>query len=143
MTNDNLYGYVYLDSNTRSTEKAITLENNSEYFGIQDGSPSIVTIIGPCEVYPSWKIVQNGALLGTAKFNVNLADNQQLIVSSYPEDQYARVYNPDRSFSDVSQLEDFTQVNYLKIPSGISTILAYVGKDTGVSVTFKEERLIV
>lgn len=137
------YGYVYLDSTSQSTEKAITMNNNSEYFDTQSGSPSIVTIIGPCNVSPSWKVVQDGALVSSAKFNVTLADNQQLIVSSYPEDQYARVYNPDRSYSDVSQLEDFTQVNYVRIPSGVSTILAYVDKKTGVSVSFKEERLIV
>ncbi|WP_188354010.1 hypothetical protein [Leuconostoc falkenbergense] len=142
MTVEN-YGYVYLESVDKSTEKAITLDNNSEYFDTQSGSPSIVTIIGPCSVNPSWKVIQAGAIVGTAKFNITLADNQQLIVSSYPEDQYARVYNPDRSWSDVSQLEDFTQVNYVKIPSGNSTLLAYLDKKAGISVTFKEERLIV
>lgn len=142
MTVEN-YGYVYLESIDKSTEKAITLDNNSEYFDTQSGSPSIVTIIGPCSVNPSWKVIQAGAIVGTAKFNITLADNQQLIVSSYPEDQYARVYNPDRSWSDVSQLEDFTQVNYVKIPSGNSTLLAYLDKKAGISVTFKEERLIV
>lgn len=142
MTVEN-YGYVYLESFDKSTEKAITLDNNSEYFDTQSGSPSIVTIIGPCSVNPSWKVIQAGAIVGTAKFNITLADNQQLIVSSYPEDQYARVYNPDRSWSDVSQLEDFTQVNYVKIPSGNSTLLAYLDKKAGISVTFKEERLIV
>lgn len=142
MTVEN-YGYVYLESVDKSTEKAITLDNNSEYFDTQSGSPSIVTILGPCSVNPSWKVIQAGAIVGTAKFNITLADNQQLIVSSYPEDQYARVYNPDRSWSDVSQLEDFTQVNYVKIPSGNSTLLAYLDKKAGISVTFKEERLIV
>ena len=137
------YGYVYLESNTQSTEKAITLKNNSEYFDIQTGSPCVITISGRCTVSPSWQIVKDGAILGTAKFNLTLADNQQLIVSSYPEDQYARVYNPDRSYSDVSQLEDFTKVNYVRVPSGVSTILAYVDGTANVSVTFKEERLIV
>jgi len=137
------YGYVYIESNQKSSEKAITLENNSEYFDTQEGSPSIVTIQGPCSVSPSWIIVQNGETKGSAKFNLLLADNQQLIVSSYPEDQYARVYNTDRSYSDVSQLADFTKSNYVRIPSGISTVLAYVDKQAEVNISFKEERLIV
>lgn len=137
------YGYVYLESNTKSSEKAITLENNSEYFDTQEGSPSIITIQGPCAVSPSWLIVQEGEIKGSAKFNLTLADNQQLIISSYPEDQYARVYNTDRTFSDVSQLADFTKSNYVRIPSGISTVLAYVDKNADVYVSFKEERLIV
>lgn len=142
MAKDN-WGYVYLESDTVSREKAVTLENNSEYFGVQKGSPCIITISGKCNVSPSWKIIQNGAIVGTAKYNLTLADNQQLIVSSYPENQFARVYNPDRSYSDVSQLQDFTQANYIRIPSGTSTLLAYVDETAQLNVTFKEERLLV
>lgn len=138
-----LYGYVYLESDTISKEKAITLKNNSEYFGLQDGSPCLITISGKCSVYPSWKVIKDGVTTGTAKFNLTLADNQKLIVSSYPEDQYARVYNPDRSYSDVSQLEDFTQDTYVRVPSGVSTLLAYVDETANVNITFKEERLLV
>jgi len=78
------YGYVYMESNTISKEKAITLENNSEYFDIQKGSPCIITLSGFTTVYPHWQLIQNGKVIGTAKFNLTLADNQQLIVSSYP-----------------------------------------------------------
>lgn len=124
-------------------EKAITLDNNSEYFGTQVGSPAIITITGRCQVYPEWKIVQDGAVVGTAKFNLTLADNQRLIVSSYPEDQYSRVYSPDGSFSDVSQLADFNLDNYVRIPAGTSTLLAYLDANAGLNMTFKEERLIV
>lgn len=137
------YGYVYMEYNTTSKEKAITLENNSEYFDIQKGSPCIITLSGFTTIYPSWQLIQNGEIIGTAKFNLTLADNQQLIVSSYPENQYARVYNPDKTFADVSQLEDFSKDNYLRVPSGVSTLLAYVDSTTDVSVTFKEERLLV
>jgi hypothetical protein len=34
-------------------------------------------------------LIQNGKVIGTAKFNLTLVINQQLIVSSYPENQYA------------------------------------------------------
>ncbi|MBS1007796.1 hypothetical protein JK160_02890 [Leuconostoc suionicum] len=142
-TNDPFY-YVYIeDSNNNSNEKAVTLINNSEYFGTQAGSPSVITITGPLTVNPTWKIVQDGTTIATAKFNVTLASSQRLVISSYPEMQYARVYNPDGSYADVSQLQDFTQVNYLRIPEGISTLLAYVDDKADVNVTFKEERLLV
>jgi len=102
-TKDPFY-YVYVeDSSNNSNEKAVTLINNSEYFATQTGSPSLVTITGPCTVNPTWKIVQDGTTIATAKFNVTLASSQRLIISSYPDMQYARVYNPDGSYSDVSQ----------------------------------------
>ena len=137
------YGYVYLESDLSKSEKAITLTNNSEYYDTQTGSPSIISVLGPCSVNPSWKLIQDGEVIATAKYNLTLAENQQLIVSSYPEDQYARVYNPDKSYSDVSQLADFTQNNFMRIPSGTSTILAYLGDSVTFKVTFKEERLLV
>ncbi|WP_223317894.1 hypothetical protein [Leuconostoc mesenteroides] len=82
-------------------------------------------------------------MVGKAKFSLYLADNQRLIVSSYPEDQYARVYNTDGTFSDVSQLADFSVNNYLRVPEGTSTLLAYLDENAQLDVTFKEERLIV
>lgn len=137
------YGFVFIESNVTGREKAITLDNNSEYYGVQLGSPSLVTITGRCNVYPEWQIIQDGSVIGKAKFSLYLADNQRLIVSSYPEDQYARVYNTDGSFSDVSQLADFSVNNYLKVPEGISTLLAYLDENAQLDVTFKEERMIV
>lgn len=137
------FGYVYIESNTKSSEKAVSLANDSEYWGTQDGSPSLVEIKGPLSVNPEWKIVQNGAVVAEAKFLITLSDNQRLVVSSYPEDMYARVYNPDNTFSDVSQYGDFTKANYIRIPVGISTFLAILDTNSRLSVTFKEERLLV
>lgn len=137
------YGFIYIESNVTGREKTITLDNNSEYYGVQSGSPSLVTITGRCNVYPEWQIIQDGAVIGKAKFSLYLADNQRLIVSSYPEDQYARVYNTDGTFSDVSQLADFSVNNYLRVPEGTSTLLAYLDENAQLDVTFKEERLIV
>lgn len=135
--------YVYIESNLSSNEKTVALENDSEYYGTQVGSPSVVTITGPCSVNPSWKIIQNGLTFATAKFNVTLANNQSLVVSSYPEDQYARVYNGDGSYADVSQFQDFTKTNYVRVPEGTSTVLAYLDTKTGFDITFREERLLV
>ena len=42
------YGFVFIESNVTGREKAITLDNNSEYYGVQSGSPSLVTITGRC-----------------------------------------------------------------------------------------------
>lgn len=147
-TRDNIiesdpFYYVYIEDRGNSNEKAMVLNNESEYFGTQQGSPALITISGKCSVAPTWKIVQNGTTIATAKFNVTLASNQKLIVSSYPEMQYARVVNEDGSFADVSQLQDFTQVNYLRVPEGQSTLLVYVDDEAGVNVSFKEERLLV
>lgn len=137
------YGYVYIESNANSRERAITLENRSEYWGTQDGSPALVEIVGPSAVNPEWKLVQDGQLVADAKFLVTLADNQRLVVSSYPEDMYARVYNSDGTFSDVSQYADFTKANFIRVPSGTSTFLAMMDKLATLNVMFKEERLLV
>ena len=136
-------GYVYIESDSSGREKAITLENNSEYWGTQNGSPMLVEIVGLTSTSPTWKIVQNSEIVAEAKFNVNLADNQRLLVSSYPEDMYARVYDSDGTYSDVSGYGDFTKANFLRVPQGISTFLAELDKNTTLNVTFKEERLLV
>ncbi|MFT9266997.1 hypothetical protein [Oenococcus sp.] len=134
--------YVYIESNQGSNSKALSLTNNSRYFGLQDGSPCLITIKGKCS-NPHWSVVQKGQVVATDGFILELADNQKLIVSSYPENQYARVYNPDGSYSDVSQLQDFTKTNFVQIPQGNSTVLFYIDNTADVSLTFKEERLLV
>ncbi len=133
---------VYIESKSVSSEKVLNLGNNSEYFGLQHGSPCIITISGAV-TNPRWSVFKGGVVISTDGFSLNLADNQQLIVSSYPENQYARVYNADGSFADVSQLQDFTKTNFVQIPQGESTVLFYVDNNTNINLTFKEERLIV
>lgn len=135
---------VYIESNYKNTrEHAMNLKNNSEYWDTQDGSPALVEIIGPLVYNPEWRIIQNGVLVAEAKFLITLADNQRMLISSYPEDMYARVYNPDNSFSDISQYADFTKANYLRVPIGDSIMLITADINTEINVTFKEERLLV
>ena len=135
--------YVYQESNRPSNEKVMSLNNKSQYFGLQSGSPSIITVNGPCSVNPTWTVVQNGNVVATDGFVLTLTDNQKLVVSSYPEDQYARLYNPDGSYVDVSQLQDYTKTNFVQIPEGESTVLFYLDANSDVNITFKEERLLV
>jgi hypothetical protein len=135
--------YVYQESNRPSNEKVMSLNNKSQYFGLQSGSPSVITVNGPCSVNPTWTVVQNGNVVATDGFVLTLTDNQKLVVSSYPEDQYARIYNPDGSYVDVSQLQDYTKTNFVQIPEGESTVLFYLDADSDVNITFKEERLLV
>lgn len=135
--------YVYQESNRPSNEKVMSLNNRSQYFGLQSGSPSVITVKGPCSVNPTWTVVQNGNVVATDGFVLKLTDNQKLVVSSYPEDQYARLYNPDGSYVDVSQLQDYTKTNFVQIPQGESTVLFYLDADSDVNITFKEERLLV
>lgn len=135
---------VYVETNYKNTrEHAMNLRNNSEYWGTQDGSPALIEIKGPLIYNPEWRIIQNGILVAEAKFILTLASNQRLLVSSYPENMYARIYNSDGTFSDVSQLGDFTKANYLRIPSGESIMLITADINTKINITFKEERLLV
>ncbi|OIK78658.1 hypothetical protein ATX69_09600 [Oenococcus oeni] len=134
--------YVYIESDRSKKEKSIALQNNSQYFDLQHGSPCIVTITGAC-VNPYWELFQDGQIISTDGFIIELADNQKLIVSSYPESQYARVYNPDGSYADVSQFQDFTRSNFVKIPTGSSTAIFYVDNSAAVSLVYKEERMLV
>lgn len=121
----------------------MSLNNKSQYFGLQSGSPSVITVKGPCSVNPTWTVVKKGNVVATDGFVLTLTDNQKLVVSSHPEDQYARLYNPDGSYVDVSQLQDYTKTNFVKIPEGESTVLFYLDADSDVNITFKEERLLV
>ena len=135
--------YVYQESSRPSNEKVMSLNNKSQYFGLQSGSPSVITVKGPCSVNPTWTVVQKGNVVATDGFVLTLTDNQKLVVSSHPEDQYARLYNPDGSYVDVSQLQDYTKTNFVQIPEGESTVLFYLDADSDVNITFKEERLLV
>ncbi|OIL58324.1 hypothetical protein ATX23_09320 [Oenococcus oeni] len=119
------------------------VSNDSEYNGLQSGSPALIEIDGPCTINPSWKVVQDGITVASDGFLLTLSSNQRLLISSYPNDQYARIYNPDNSYSDVSQYQDFTKTNYVLIPEGDSTIVFYVDQTAGVQFTFKEERMLV
>ncbi|MCX7578217.1 hypothetical protein D0502_02225 [Leuconostoc falkenbergense] len=137
--------YVYIEANRNTNEQSLPLLNKSQYFGLQKGSPCIITIGGsPTDTLsPSWSVIQNGSIVATDGVLVSISENQKLVVSSYPEDQYARVYNPDGSYADVSQLQDFTKTNFVQIPEGESTVLFYVDNQATVNLTFKEERLLV
>ncbi|WP_367366685.1 phage distal tail protein domain-containing protein [Leuconostoc pseudomesenteroides] len=136
--------YVYIEANRNSEEKVVSLINKSQYFGLQKGSPCVITISSTNEtISPSWSVIKNGSIVATDRMLLILSKNQRLVVSSYPEDQYARVYNPDGSYADVSQLQDFTKTNFVQIPEGESTVLFYVDNQATVNLTFKEERLLV
>ncbi len=138
-----LYPYVYFESNRNLDQKSMSVSNDSKYFGFQQGSPCVITVTGPTTTNVNWKVIQDGTVVASDGFNFTLTDNQRLVVSSYPDDQYARIYNPDNSYSDVSQYQDITKTNYALIPEGNSIIVFYVDKTAGVQFTYKEERLLV
>ncbi|PDH85296.1 hypothetical protein AO462_03515 [Oenococcus oeni] len=140
--NPNSY-YVYEASDQSSSSHAVLLSNNSKYFDMQKGSPCVITITGPTTVNPSWKVIQDGSVVATDGFTLALTDNQKLVVSSYPNNQFARLYNPDGSYVDVSQYQDFSQSNYVLIPEGESTVLFNIDNTAKASIVFKEERLLV
>ncbi|MHA5139693.1 phage baseplate protein [Oenococcus oeni] len=135
--------YVYIESGRNLAQKSMEVSNDSEYYGIQSGSPCLITITGPTTTNVNWKVIQNGTTVASDGFLLTLTDNQTLVVSSYPDDQYARIYNPDGSYTDVSQYQDPTQTNYVLIPEGDSTIVFYIDQTAGVQFTYKEERLLV
>lgn len=137
--------YVYQESNRPSNEKVMSLNNGSQYFGLQQGSPSIITISNLDDGFydPYWTVIKNGEIVASDGFHIQLASSQKLVVSSYPEDQYARIYNPDGSYVDVSQLQDYSKTNFVQIPEGSSTIIFYLSLNADVNITFKEERLLV
>ncbi|MCC7668948.1 hypothetical protein C0V80_04980 [Leuconostoc pseudomesenteroides] len=121
----------------------MNIVNNSQYMGTQEGSPSLITVKGPCSVNPTWILLQNANVVASDGFALTLSSSEELVVSSYPENQYARVYQQDGSYSDVSQLQDFALSNFVTIPEGNSVLLFTVDKNTKVEMTFREERLLV
>jgi len=137
-----MIGYVYKESPHKNSERAILLENNSEYFNTQQYSPTLVTIKGPCE-NPSWKIIKDGNILSSALFNITIKNTEKLIISSYPENQYARLYDINGNFKNVIQFSDFSQSTFMGIPLGTSVVLAYIQDSSYFDITFREERLVV
>jgi hypothetical protein len=66
----------------------------------------------------------------------------KLVVSSFPEDQYTSLINPDGSFSNVYQSQDLTKTNFINIPIGASTLTFDIGSGRE-SFRIREERVVV
>lgn len=132
--------YVYLPQNTNSL--GFTVQNDSVYYGTQKGSPVLITIYGPLS-QPSWDVIQNGEVFASDRYFINLNANQRLVVSSMPDDEYARIYENDGSYQSAIPYQDKNRTNFVTLPVGNSSIRLSLPSSVTAKLQWKLERLLV
>lgn len=136
--------YIYGTRETDAHKDYFVLQNDSRYFELNTSSPIEITVTPTDEniVNPSWDLMVGSNIIASDRYFLTLYKNQKLVVSSFPEDQYARVYNQDDTYQNVYQKQDITKTNFIEIPGGKSTLYFDIG-DAKASFKMRVERLIV
>ncbi len=138
---DPSYTYIEADQNA-AKQKSFLVNNSSKYFDLENGSPCLITVEGPTK-NPSWAVLQGSTVVANDGYFLSLVQGQKLIVSSFQESQYARIYNADGSFTNVYQYQDLTKTNFVKVPIGNSSFAFYVDAVAKVTLSWKQEKLAV
>ncbi|MCL2536947.1 MAG: phage baseplate protein [Coriobacteriia bacterium] len=108
---------------------------------LTSGSPAIVRLHNSAS-NPFWEVVQGGRVVQSDGYFVDVYTGQTLEVSSFPQDNIARLVEDDGSSSNLYQKQDLTRTNFITIPAGSST-LSFDGVTGEVEVLYREEHLVV
>jgi len=138
------YDYIYAEENSVHSGNYFTIQNDSLNFQSTTGSPCVITIEagGTSVVNPSWNLFSGSKLLQSDGYFLTIQPGSKIEISSYPENQYADLINPDGSRSPLYQVQDLTKTNFVTIPQGQSTLIFNAGNGV-CSFSFREEMLIV
>lgn len=135
--------YVYIEENQNAaTQKSFLVQNKSHYFGLQTGSPCLITIEGPV-TNPSWKVFVDSKVVASDAYNLTLTAGEKLVISSFPENQYCRLYTADGHYTNVYAYQDPTLTNFVTLPPDDSSVVFYVDSTVKVSLDWKLESLLV
>ncbi|MFT8488002.1 phage distal tail protein domain-containing protein [Oenococcus sicerae] len=135
--------YVYIEENQNAaTQKSFLVQNKSHYFGLQTGSPCLITIEGPV-TNPSWKVFVDSKVVASDAYNLTLVAGEKLVISSFPENQYCRLYTADGHYTNVYAYQDPTLTNFVTLPPDDSSVVFYVDSTVKVSLDWKLESLLV
>lgn len=139
-----IYDFVYENSKKDINNNYYNLVNNSVYFASSSGSPIEITIesLGTPVINPSWELWQGSNIIQSDRYFLTIEPGYKLIVSSFPENQYARLVAPDNTFTNVYQYQDLTKTNFITIPVGSSTLTFNVG-DGRKFYRMREEYIVV
>lgn len=136
------YGYIYdyiYDAQEQSGNSFV-ISNESQYMNDKVRSPLEITIHGPAKK-PRWEVIEDGAIVQTDGFNLDVPEGYRLIVSSVPNEQRAVLVDPYGVESNVYQQQNLTMTNFVKLSSGTS-ILVFYGTEN-VTYRYREERVVV
>jgi hypothetical protein len=138
------YEYVYEGTASPANPSYFSIFNNSQYMGAAEGSPIEITIEAIEEpiVNPGWELFRGSEIIQSDRYLLTIPLGYKLVVSSFPDNQYARLVAPDLTFSNVYQQQDLTKTNFITIPTGASTLVFRIS-GAKISWTMREERLLV
>lgn len=139
-----IYDYVYEEADVAVNVNYYNIVNDSVYMGSSVGSPIEITIeaIGEPVTNPSWELWQGNKVIQSDRYLLTIPQGYKLVVSSFTEDQYARLVAPDNTFTNVYQSQDLTKTNFINIPIGASTLIFNVGSGKE-HWRMREERVVV
>lgn len=139
------YEYVYEEPKTSNANpNYFNITNASQNMGLLSGAPTVITIEAKTSMSnPSWQLFQESEVIQSDRFFLDMSAGTKLVVSSFPQHQFARLYQPDGSYANVYGAQDLTKTNFITLPEGASTLIFDVDESASVQVTYREERLIV
>lgn len=139
-----IYTHVYEEEEMDINADYYNIVNGSVYYSLATGSPIEITIkaIATPVINPSWELWSGSTILQSDRYFLTIPAGYKLIVSSFPEDQYARLIAPDGAIENVYQYQDLTKTNFVTIPEGSTTLIFDIG-DGHESWRMREEWLVV
>lgn len=139
-----IYDYVYEEDEMDINVDYYNIVNNSVYMDSDSRSPIEITIdaVGSDITNPSWELWKGNRLIQSDRYLMTIPQGYKLVVSSFPENQYASLIAPDGTTTSAYQSQDLTKTNFITIPVGASTLIFHVG-DAKESFRMREEWVIV
>ncbi|MBC1353865.1 phage baseplate protein, partial [Listeria innocua] len=141
-----VYDYIYEETEVNSLNpNYFNITNDSMDMGIDAWSPTAITVKAERGdvVNPSWQLFVGSSIVQTDGYFLTIPKGSMLVVSSFPQDQFARVYNIDGSYYNVYSYQDLTKTNFISIPNGDSSLIFNVDANADVYLMYREERLLV
>ncbi|EHW6679226.1 phage baseplate protein [Listeria monocytogenes] len=141
-----IYDFVYEEQDASGVnQNYFNITNDSVGIGADIWSPTAITIKAKegAVINPSWRLFVGSSEVQSDGYFLTIPEGGSLVVSSYPQNQFARIYNQDGSYYNVYSYQDLTKTNFISVPKGDSSLIFNVGPEAEVYLIYREERLLV
>jgi uncharacterized repeat protein (TIGR01451 family) len=138
------YSYIYQEEFPIPLTDMFTITNDSKIFNAKIKSPILIQIsaVNNPIINPSWEIYSKGELIGNDGYFVTIPVGGSLLVSSFPENQYAILINEYNNQTNIYQQQDMTKSNFVTLAQGENDIRFNIG-DGIAKYSIREEHFLV
>ena len=140
------FSYIY-GQHASGAGTVVNVKNGVLKWGMSAGAHCKVEmqVMSGTMYNPRWSLYNNSQIVQSDGFSLSVAVGYTLEVSNYPEEQRAVLVSSHGVETDVSQQQDLTRTNFIRIPQGEYPIVFTYDGDAEVSirVTVREEKLVI